>query len=162
MNQTGSAASASGAKMSRWVTFMLEHETYGIDVMQIREVIRSAEISPVPGAPDYVLGIINLRGNVVAIIDTRKRFGLQSREMDDASRILILEAGDYVVGFLVDSVSEVAELTNDQVEAAPDTGGGQNASRFITGLYNRKEGLLILIDANRLLSDEELSELSSF
>ncbi len=158
MNQT---SAAQGETMSRWVTFSLENETYGIDVMQIREVIRGAEISPIPGAPHYVLGIINLRGNVVAIIDTRSRFGLPSREMDDASRILILEAGDYVVGFLVDGVSEVAELRNELVESAPDTGSGE-ASKFISGLYNREEGLLILIDANRLLSDEELAEISSF
>lgn len=146
--------------VSRWVTFQLENETYGIDVMQIREVLRSTEISPVPGAPSYVLGIINLRGNVVAIIDTRSRFGLPSREdVDDASRILILEAGDYVVGFLVDSVSEVAELQNAQIETAPDT-GSSDGSRFISGLYNRKEGLLILVDADKLLSDDELAELA--
>lgn len=147
--------------VSRWVTFQLENETYGIDVMQIREVLRSQEISPVPGAPSYVLGIINLRGNVVAIIDTRSRFGLPSRpETDDASRILILEAGDHVVGFLVDSVSEVAELQNNQIESAPDT-GSSDASPFISGLYNRKEGLLILVDADKLLSDDELAELAA-
>lgn len=145
--------------VSRWVTFQLEDETYGIDVMQIREVLRSAEISPVPGAPSFVLGIINLRGNVVAIIDTRSRFNLPPREMDDSSRILILETGAYVVGFLVDSVSEVAELHTENMEIPPDTGTG-TASRFISGLYNRDEGLLILVDATRLLSDEELAELS--
>ena len=154
------AIEARSETVSRWVTFQLENETYGIDVMQIREVLRSTEISPVPGAPSYVLGIINLRGNVVAIIDTRSRFGLASREdVDDASRILILEAGDYVVGFLVDSVSEVAELQNSHIETAPDTGSG-DGSRFISGLYNRKEGLLILVDANKLLSDDELAELA--
>lgn len=158
MNQ---ASETHSEPVSRWVTFQLEHETYGIDVMQIREVLRSPEISPVPGAPSYVLGIINLRGNVVAIIDTRSRFGLPSHEeIDDASRILILEAGDYVVGFLVDSVSEVAELKNEEIESAPDTGSG-DSSRFISGLYNRKEGLLILVDANKLLSDDELAELAA-
>ena len=108
MNQ---ASDAQGGPTSRWVTFQLEDETYAIEVMQIREVLRSQEISPVPGAPAYVLGIINLRGSVVAIIDTRSRFGLTRRdEMDDASRILIMDSGDMVVGFLVDSVSEVADL----------------------------------------------------
>lgn len=157
MNQTEDSHNA--ATVSRWVTFQLDDETYGIDVMQIREVLRSADISPVPGAPSFVLGIINLRGSVVAIIDTRSRFNLPSREMDDSSRILILETGDYVVGFLVDSVSEVAELHNDAVETTPDT-GNKPSSRFISGLYNRKEGLLILIDATRLLSDEEMAELA--
>lgn len=147
--------------VSRWVTYRLGSETYGIDVMQVREVLRGTEISPVPGAPSYVLGIINLRGNVVSIIDTRSRFGLPPHEMDDASRILILEAGDHVVGFLVDSVCEVAELRASDVESAPDTGGG-DSSHFIIGLSNRKDGLLILVDASKLLSDEEISELSGF
>lgn len=145
---------------SRWVTFQLEHETYGIDVMQVREVLRSTEISPVPGAPVYVLGIINLRGNVVSIIDTRNRFGLSSREPDDASRVLILEAEDHVVGFLVDSVREVVELKGSDIESAPDTGSGEGA-RFICGLVNRKDGLLILVDANKMLSDEELAEIAT-
>lgn len=154
------AVDTASEAFTRWVTFQLDDETYGIDVMQIREVLRSPEISPVPGAPAFVLGIINLRGNVVAIIDTRSRFNLGPREVDDSSRILILEAGDHVVGFLVDSVSEVAELSNGNIEVAPDT-GSRDASRFISGLYNRDEGLLILIDAARLLSDDELAELAT-
>lgn len=158
MNQVQESA---GGPTSRWVTFQLENETYGIDVMQIREVLRSQEISPVPGAPAYVLGIINLRGSVVAIIDTRTRFGLPRREeMDDASRILIMESGDLVVGFLVDSVSEVADLQNDKVDSPPDTGSSQG-SRFISGLYNRESGLLILLDGSKLLSEEEVTEVSS-
>ena len=71
----------------RWVTFRLENEKYGINVMQVQEVLRVTEIAPVPGAPDYVLGIINLRGNVVTVIDTRKRFGLHSKDVDEATRI---------------------------------------------------------------------------
>lgn len=158
MNQVNESNSGLTA---RWVTFQLEDETYGIDVMQIREVLRSQEISPVPGAPVYVLGIINLRGNVVAIIDTRTRFGLPRREeMDDASRILIMDSGNLVVGYLVDSVSEVVDLENEKVEPPPDTGSGQ-VSRFISGLYNGKNGLLILLDGTKLLTDEEMAEVSS-
>ncbi len=146
---------------SRWVTFTLAEEVYGIDVMQIREVLRCPEISPVPGSPSYVLGIINLRGNVVAIIDTRSRFGLASHEVDDNSRIIILEAKDYMVGFMVDSVREVAELRSSGVEPAPDT-GSHDSAQYISGLYNREDGLLILIDANKLLSHDELAEIASF
>ena len=75
----------------QWVTFHLDNEVYGITVMQAMEVLRSVEITPVPGAPDYVLGIINLRGNVVTVIDTRKRFSLPSKELDDVSRIVNIE-----------------------------------------------------------------------
>ncbi len=158
MNQNNESAEG---PTSRWVTFQLENETYGIDVMQIREVLRSQEISPVPGAPAYVLGIINLRGSVVAIIDTRTRFDLPRREaMDDASRILIMDSGELVVGFLVDSVSEVVDLYVEKVDSPPDT-GSKKGSRFISGLYNHERGLLILLDGSKLLSDEEAAEVSS-
>ena len=76
----------------QWVTFRLGKETYGINVMQVQEVLRITNIAPVPGAPGYVIGIINLRGNVVTVIDTRNRFGLMSVELDDASRIVIIES----------------------------------------------------------------------
>ena len=75
----------------QWVTFKLDSETYGINVMQVQEVLRHTEIAPVPGAPGYVLGIINLRGNVVTVIDTRARFGLPSADVTDHSRIVVLE-----------------------------------------------------------------------
>ena len=94
----------------QWVTFRLENETYGINVMQVQEVLRYTDIAPVPGAPSYVLGIINLRGNVVTVIDTRARFGLEAGEVTDNTRIVIIEAEKQVVGILVDSVAEVVYL----------------------------------------------------
>ena len=86
----------------QWVTFQLEEETYGINVMQVREVLRYSEIAPVPGAPDYVLGIINLRGNVVTVIDTRSRFGLMQGEITDNTRIIVIESERQVIGILVE------------------------------------------------------------
>ncbi|NWJ66276.1 chemotaxis protein CheW, partial [Vibrio parahaemolyticus] len=82
----------SNDEVLQWVTFQLEEETYGINVMQVREVLRYTEIAPVPGAPDYVLGIINLRGNVVTVIDTRSRFGLMEGEVTDNTRIIVIES----------------------------------------------------------------------
>ncbi len=76
----------------QWVTFKLENETYGINVMQVQEVLRYSEIAPVPGAPLYVLGIINLRGNVVTVIDTRSRFALQPSDTSDKTRVLVIES----------------------------------------------------------------------
>ena len=90
----------------QYVTFRLDDETYGINVMQIQEVLRYSEIAPVPGAPHYVLGIINLRGNVVTVIDTRTRFGLPEAEVTDQTRIVVLELEGQVVGVLVDSVGK--------------------------------------------------------
>jgi purine-binding chemotaxis protein CheW len=142
----------------RWVTFRLENEKYGINVMQVQEVLRVTEIAPVPGAPSYVLGIINLRGNVVTVIDTRSRFGLAPAEMDDSTRIVIIEADEQVVGILVDSVAEVVDLKASEIETAPNVGTEESA-KFIQGVASHDDELLILVDLNKLLSDEEWAEM---
>lgn len=138
----------------QWVTFQLGEETYGVNVMQVQEVLRVTEIAPVPGAPDYVLGIINLRGNVVTVLDTRKRFGMGARDPDDNSRILIIESNDLVVGILVDSVSEVVYLRQSEIEPTPNV-GNEESSRFIQGVCNRNNQLLILVELNKLLTGEK-------
>ena len=145
----------------RWVTFRLENEKYGINVMQVQEVLRVTEIAPVPGAPSYVLGIINLRGNVVTVIDTRQRFGLVSAEMDDSTRIVIIEADEQVVGILVDSVAEVVDLETSDIESAPNVGTEESA-KFIQGVASHDGELLILVDLNKLLTDEEWAEMMSY
>lgn len=144
----------------QWVTFYLDHEKYGIKVMQVQEVLRVTEIAPVPGAPDYVLGIINLRGNVVTVIDTRKRFGLDDQELTDDTRIVIIEAENQVVGILVDSVAEVVDLLESDIETAPNVGNDESA-KYIQGVCSLENELLILIDVFKLLSDEEWSEVAS-
>lgn len=145
----------------QWVTFRLGDEKYGINVMQVQEVLRVAEIAPVPGAPPYVLGIINLRGNVVTVIDTRNRFGLMSKETDDNSRIVIIETESHIIGILVDSVAEVVELRSSDIETAPNV-GNEETSRYIQGVTSRDNELLILVDLNRFLSDEEKADLDMF
>ncbi|GAA0370384.1 chemotaxis protein CheW [Bowmanella denitrificans] len=144
----------------QWVTFRLGDETYGINVMQVQEVLRYTEIAPVPGAPDYVLGIINLRGNVVTVIDTRARFGLDANEVSDNTRIVIIESDQQVVGILVDSVAEVVYLKSSEIDSAPNVGTEESA-KFIQGVSNRDGELLILVDLNKLLTDEEWDEISS-
>ncbi len=146
--------------ITQWVTFFLDSEKYGIKVMQVQEVLRMTEIAPVPGAPHYVLGIINLRGNVVTVIDSRKRFGLPEKEPDDSTRIVIIEAGENVVGILVDSVAEVVDLRTDEIETAPNVGTDES-SKYIQGVSSVSEELLILVDVNKLLSDEEWQEMAS-
>ncbi|CAM3942870.1 MULTISPECIES: chemotaxis protein CheW [Pseudoalteromonas] len=149
----------SNDEVLQWVTYKLEDETYGINVMQVQEVLRYTEIAPVPGAPAYVLGIINLRGNVVTVIDTRARFGLVSAEVTDNSRIVIIEAEKQVIGILVDSVAEVVYLRSSEIDSAPNIGTEESA-KFIQGVSNREGELLILVDLNKLLSDDEWDELS--
>ncbi|MBT8428807.1 MAG: chemotaxis protein CheW [Gammaproteobacteria bacterium] len=155
------AESAVGDTVHQLVTFRLKDETYGISVMQVQEVLRVSEIAPVPGAPGYVLGIINLRGNVVTVIDTRTRFGLSTGELDEASRIVIIESEQQVVGILVDSVAEVVELRQSEIDSAPNT-GNEDSSRYIQGVASRDEDLLIVVDVNKLLTEEEWSEMTAF
>ncbi|MGI2171680.1 chemotaxis protein CheW [Shewanella sp. MF05960] len=162
MSDSRSVAAVAAGKddaVLQWVTFKLDHETYGINVMQVQEVLRYTEIAPVPGAPDYVLGIINLRGNVVTVIDTRSRFGLQSAELDDSTRIVIIEAEKQVIGILVDSVAEVVYLRRSEIDNAPNVGTEESA-KFIQGVSNRDNELLILVDLDKLLSDDEWDELT--
>ncbi len=145
----------------QWVTFKLENETYGINVMQVQEVLRYSEIAPVPGAPLYVLGIINLRGNVVTVIDTRSRFGLESCDVTDNTRVVVIESEKQVIGILVDSVAEVVYLKASDIDVAPNIGNEESA-QFIQGVSNREGELLILVDLDKLLSDDEWDELKQF
>jgi len=139
------------------VTFRLQDETYGINVMHVQEVLRVSEIAPVPGAPEYILGIINLRGNVVTVVDTRSRFGLPTGDVTDTSRIVIIESDKQVVGILVDAVAEVVELTESQIDSAPNV-GNEESSRYIQGIATMTNTLLIVVDLHKLLTEDEWAE----
>ncbi len=142
------------------VTFKLDDEIYGINVMLVQEVLRVTDIAPVPGAPEYVIGIINLRGNVVTVIDTRMRFGLPSKEFDDSTRIVIIETESQTVGIVVDSVAEVVDIYSNEIETAPNVGNDETA-RYIEGVVSRDDELLILVDLNKLLTEDEWADMSS-
>jgi purine-binding chemotaxis protein CheW len=154
------AAKTDSSPIQQWVTFKLGDETYAINVMQVQEVLRVTEIAPVPGAPDFVLGIINLRGNVVTVMDARKRIHLESRDVDDDSRIVIIEAGNQVVGILVDCVAEVLDVEDGEIEPAPNVGNDES-SKYIQGVVNRDHALIILMDLDKLLSEEEWMEVAA-
>lgn len=141
---------ATDDQVTQWGTFRLGEEIYGVNVMQIREVLRYTEITPVPGAPYFVLGIINLRGNVVTVIDTRTRFGLPQAEVDNNTRIVIVEVDKQVIGMQVDSVAEVTYLKESEIEKAPSV-GNEETSKFITGVCNKNGELLILIELERMI-----------
>ena len=160
MSSQATNAKGSEDPILQWVTFKLDNETYGINVMRVQEVLRYTEIAPVPGAPSYVLGIINLRGNVVTVIDTRQRFGLNSGEISDNTRIVIIEADKQVVGIMVDSVAEVVYLRQSEIETAPNVGNEESA-KFIQGVCNKNGELLILVELDKMMTEEEWSELES-
>ena len=155
-----SAEASPKDEITQWVKFRLSGESYGIRVLKVQEIQRYSEISPIPGAPSYVLGIINLRGNVISVLNTREKFGLDELEITDDTRIVILEAATQVVGILVDSVAEVISLKASDVDIAPNVGNEETA-KFIDGVTNKEGELLILLDAEKILNDEEWDDLSN-
>lgn len=141
-------------QMFRWVTFRLAEETYGINVMQVQEVLRMTDVAPVPGAPHYVMGIINLRGNVVTVLDTRKLLDLSAGDITDSSRIMIIESGKVTVGLLVDSVAEVVNIASSDIDPPPSV-GNEEGSRYIQGIYSSEQQILILIDLDKLIAEDQ-------
>lgn len=145
---------------AKWVTFGIDQEVYGVPVLQVQEVLKVPEIAAVPGAPGHVLGIINLRGNVVTVLDMRRRLRLAGRPHDDASRIIVVETGENVAGVLVDRVEEVVELAADQLAPLPDVGDRDNTN-VLAGVAHLEQDMLILIDVDKLLGPEDWQALDA-
>ncbi len=135
----------------KFVTFLLGNESYAVHASSVNEVLRYTDITPVPGAPGYILGIINLRGDVLTVIDTREVFGLPPQEFTNHSRIVVVELEDCVVGVLVDRVAEVVDLHESGIEPSPNT-GNDYAARFMKGVYHHNDNLLVLVDFSQLSS----------
>lgn len=141
-------------KVTEWVTFYLEDEKYAVNVENVREVLRNSTIAPVPGSPHFVLGIINLRGNIVTVIDSHKRFSLNLVEETDNTRIVVVEMSEQVVGMMVDKVDEVVLLKDSDIDLAPNV-GNDDSSKFVRGVTQRNDELIILVDLEKLLSLDE-------
>jgi purine-binding chemotaxis protein CheW len=140
------------------VTFSIGEEEFGVDILKVQEIIRTMEITKVPRAQDFVEGVINLRGKVIPIIDLRRRFGLDSKAHDKHTRIIVIEINNMIVGFVVDSVSEVLRIPAGTVEPPPPVVAGLE-SEYISGVGKLHDRLLILLDLDKLLSSEDLENL---
>jgi purine-binding chemotaxis protein CheW len=136
------------------VSFNIGEEEFGVDIMHVKEIIRMMEITKVPKSPDFVDGVINLRGNVVPIVDLRKRFSMDGKERDNNTRISVVELNGTIVGFVVDAVHEVLRIPTDTVEPPPPVVAGIDAD-YIRGVGKLDDRLLILLDLHKLLSPEE-------
>ncbi len=141
------------------VTFSIGEEEFGVEILKVREIIRMLEITRVPRAPEFVEGVINLRGSVIPILDLRKRFGLVSKDNDKDTRIVVINIHNMTVGFIVDSVSQVLRIPANTVEPPPPVVAGLD-SEYIEGVGKLEDRLLILLDLDRLLSSEERDVLS--
>ncbi len=142
------------------VSFCINNEEYGIDILNVQEIIRPMDMTRVPNAPDFIEGVINLRGKIVPVVDLRQRFNLSSRKRDESSRIIVVELSGKVVGFLVDKVREVLRVEQAIIEPPPELTTNIDV-RYITGVAKLKDRLLILLDLVKVLSVEEREKLAS-
>ncbi len=142
------------------VVFSLAEENYGVDINAVEGIIKMQAITKVPKAPTFVEGITNLRGEVLPVIDLRKRFGLPTAEPDKETRIIHVEMDDVRVGMLVDAVTEVLRVVEDDIEP-PSPMVATVDSAFITGIAKVEERLIILVDLGKVLSTEEQTNLQT-
>lgn len=143
----------------QYLTFMLDEETYAIDIKQVREVLDFTDVTRVPRMPDFMRGVINLRGGVVPVVDLRLKFGMTATEKTVDTCIIIMEiiidGNIALLGALADSVQEVLDLEPDQIEPAPKI-GTRLRTDFIKGMGKKNEAFIILLDIDRVFSSEEL------
>ena len=140
------------------VSFRLATEEYGVDISQVQEIIRMVEITHVPRAPRFMEGVINLRGQLIPIIDLRTRFGMPRINATKSTRIIVTEIGSKRVGIVVDSVSEVLNLPIENVEDAPEMIAGVG-TEYIQGVGKMSERLIIMLDLTMVISGEEKQQL---
>ncbi len=136
------------------VSFTIGEEEFGVDILKVQEINRMVDVTRVPNAPEFVDGVINLRGKVLPIIDLRSRLGMPRKEHDKNTRIVVVELAGKVIGFVVDSVSEVLRIPRNITEPPPTVAAGVDAE-YITAVGKLDDRLLILLDLEKVLSVEE-------
>lgn len=136
------------------VVFVMENEEFACGINSVREVLKMIKVTPLPRSLDFVEGVINMRGDVIPVIDLRKRFELPEAERTDESRIIIVEVEEQMVGLIVDSVREVISLDNKQIQEAPNQVAGGKTD-LITGVGKVDDRMLIILDLDRILTSEE-------
>ncbi|MCA8977833.1 MAG: chemotaxis protein CheW [Planctomycetes bacterium] len=152
--------SRNDGKTFQIVSFRLGGEEYGVDIMSVQEIILVGQITQVPEVPPHVLGVINLRGNVIPIVNLRRRFGMPEKASDEETRIVVMNIGGRTVGAVVDGVSEVLRLSHDDMSPPPTTLGGAGKD-YVIGLARRNDRLLILLDMARLLGSAEVDQVNT-
>ncbi len=136
------------------VSFKIANEEFGVDIMNVQEINKMSQITKVPNSPEFVEGVINLRGKVIPVVNLRIKMGMLKKETDKDTRIIVVDLSGKTVGFLVDLVSEVLRIPQSIIEPPPSMVAGIN-SGFITAVAKLEERLLILLDLNKILHQEE-------
>lgn len=146
-------------KEGKYLTFTLANEEYGIGILKVKEIMGTMPVTTVPQTPDYVKGVINLRGKVIPVLDLRLKFGMESVDYTDRTCIIVVEIegknGEILMGIVVDSVSEVLNIDGGDIEETP-TFGAELDTKYILGMAKVKGGVKILLDIDKIFSDTEL------
>jgi purine-binding chemotaxis protein CheW len=145
---------------NEFLTFTLGAEEYGVDILKVQEIRGYDTVTRIPEAPDFIKGVINLRGTIVPVIDMRLKFKLGKAEYNGFTVMIILNIARRVVGMVVDGVSDVMQLTAEQIRPAPEFGGSVN-TKFITGIGALDQRMLILIDIEKLMSGADMALMDS-
>jgi purine-binding chemotaxis protein CheW len=143
------------SELIQLVSFNLDQEEYGVDVLKVREIIRMPNVTRVPNTPHYVEGVINLRGKVIPIISMRKKFSLCDIDIDKQTRIMVMDMEGELMGFIVDSVSEVIRISEAEIQPPPPVVQGGIDQVCLSGVINRADRLLVLLELEKLFSEEE-------
>lgn len=142
------------------VGFEIGKEQFGVNILTVQEIIRSAPVTVVPNSPVFVEGVINLRGDIIPVIDLRKRLNMYEQSMDsDRNWILILNINNKVIGFIVDAVNEVLKVAEDSIEPAPDVVVAGLENQYISGVCEVQDALMIVLNFERVLFNEEITKL---
>ena len=150
-----SQSNPSAANAGEYLSFTLGQEQYGVDILKVQEIRGYDQVTRVPDAPDYIKGVINLRGTIVPVIDLRLKLRLENAGYDAFTVMIVLNVEQRVVGIVVDSVSDVIELSAEQIRPTPEFGAAVD-TRFINGIGTQDERMLILLDIETLLDTAEL------
>jgi len=143
-----------GDSLLQLVTFTMGTEEYAVDILKVQEINRMTEIAKVPNAPNYVEGVINLRGRVIPVVSLRKRFGFDDKLSDEQSRIMIMDIQGITIGVIVDAVSEVLRIQSNTVEPTPHVASSLG-TEFIKGIAKLEDRLIILIDMDMLIEKSD-------
>jgi purine-binding chemotaxis protein CheW len=149
------------ADVLQLVSFNLGNEEFGVDIGMVQEIVRMPEITRVPRTPEFVEGVVNLRGKIIPVVDLRKRFRLPVSENTKSTRIIIVTMNGRTVGMIVDGVSEVRRISADSVEPTPDMVASAIDASYLKGIAKLEGRLLILLDLNLVLNQEEQKQLTS-
>jgi purine-binding chemotaxis protein CheW len=154
-------AKGKATDMLQLVVFELGGEEFGVEIMNVQEIIRMPEMTQIPQSPDFVEGVINLRGRIIVVVNLSKRFNMRSRDAGDNSRIIVVEIGNAVVGMIVDSVNEVLRIPASSVEPAPELVISKISRNYLKGVGKIDKRLLILLDLARVMTVEEVYEITN-